>query len=91
MERECDIWAAALLPPGVGVSMWGGDFFPAATRAAEAVERWQRGDPGGEWSLWEGVEAGGGEGEDGGEVSRIVGRAGDVMLWVGEWWRCRCR
>ena len=29
VERDRDIWAAALLPPGVGVSMWGGDFSPA--------------------------------------------------------------
>ena len=40
-----------------------------------------------------GEEEGGGEGEvesvgeGGGEVSRIVGKAGGVILWVGDWRR----
>ena len=89
VERERDIWAVALLPPGVGVTMWEGDFSPCGdTSDGGRGEVAGRGS-GGDWSLWEGVEAGGGEGEDVGEVSRIVGRAGGVMLWVGEWWRCR--
>ena len=76
MERDRDNCAAAILLSGVGVSMWEDNFPPAATQVAEAVERWRGGDPGWEWSLWEGVEMGkedGGEGERG-RWDRMAGR-----------------
>ena len=75
-----------------------GRFFPGGHTSGGGREEVAGRGSRGEWSLSEGVEMGGegrGEGEVGmvgedvGEVSRMVGRTGGVMLWVEEWWKCR--
>ena len=65
-----------------------GRFFPGGHTSGGGREEVAGRGSRGEWSLSEGVEMGGeGEvgivGEDVGEVSRMIGRTGGVMLWVG--------